>query len=75
MATTKRSKTKTTARQEIQRYLNLHPNRTAWQIAQGIKRSPGLVSSILNRDIKAGKISVSRSKGPRGGRSINGYKK
>lgn len=63
-----------TTRDQIKKYLGRWPNRTAWQIAQAIGKSAGLVSSVLTKDVKARKVKVARSKGPRGGRAYAGYK-
>lgn len=65
---------KLTTRQRIQNYLAKNPGQTAWQISLGIKKSAGLVSAVLAKDVKAKKVKVARSKGPRGGRSYVGYK-
>jgi hypothetical protein len=65
---------RTTTRQAISRYLNRWPNKTAWQISQAIDKSVGLVSAVLAKDAKEGRVRVSRSKGPRGGKAYVGYK-
>ncbi len=65
---------KLTTRQRIQNYLDKNPGQTAWQISRGIRKSAGLVSAVLAKDVKAKKVKVSRSKGPRGGRAYAGYK-